>query len=142
MRSDADRLQALEDREAIKEAVAKYSLYILTQETSKIAELFSEDGVFRIASANIHVAGRDALMAFYQRMTPGVAFPFVQTSTIEIEADRASHVGVMNNSAHVQGQTGYLGIYQDKLRRAEGRWLFTDRSFIFLQGEPTRPRPD
>jgi hypothetical protein len=33
------RLQALEDREMIKEAVALYSLYILNNEASKIPDL-------------------------------------------------------------------------------------------------------
>jgi len=136
MNALAERLQALEDREAIKETVARYSLHILQDETSKIPDLFTDDGGFRIASANLRIEGKAALTAFYNRMTPGVTYPFVQTSTIVIYGDTADHVGVMDNPSHVEGRQGYFGIYEDRLRRVDGRWLFVDRSFVFLQGEP------
>jgi hypothetical protein len=132
------RLQALEDREAIKEAVAMYSLHILNNEPSKVPDLFADDGVFRIESANLRIAGREALVAFYGRMTPGTTFPFIQTTAIVLNGDTAEHIGVMDNPAHMEGRKGYLGIYNDTLRRVSGRWLFTDRNFIFLQGDPAR----
>jgi hypothetical protein len=132
------RLQALENREEIKEAVAKYSLHILNNETSKIPDLFAADGVFRIASVGLNISGREALIAFFNQMPPGATFPFVQTTAIVLDGDTASHVGVMDNPSHIEGRKGYLGIYEDKLRRVDGRWLFTDRNFRFLQGEPGR----
>jgi hypothetical protein len=135
------RIQALDDREAIKEAVALYSLHILQAQTSKIPELFADDGVFRIESANLRIAGREALVAFFNRMTPGTTFPFVQTTAIVLEGDTARHVGVMDNPAYTGDRKGYQGIYHDALRRVGGRWLFTDRNFIFTQGGPPVPIP-
>ena len=130
------RLQALEDREAIKETVALYSLYILNNETSKIPDLFADDGVFRIDSANLRIAGRESLVAFFNHMTPGTTFPFVQSSAVVLDGDTARHIGVMDNPAYTDGRKGYQGIYQDALRRVGGRWLFTDRCFVFTQGGP------
>ena len=135
----AQRVQALEDREAIKEVVAMYSLHILNNETAKIPDLFADDGVFRIASAGLHIAGREALIAFYNRMSPGTTYPVAQTTAIVLDGDTATHVGVMDNPAHTGGRKGYLGIYEDSLRRVDGRWLFTDRGFRFLQGGPPTP---
>ncbi len=132
----AQRLQALEDREAIKEAVGLYSLHILNNETSKIPDLFADDGVFRIESANLRIAGREALVAFFNRMSPGTTFPFVQTTTVVLDGDTARHIGVMDNPAYTDGRKGYQGIYHDALRRVGGRWLFTNRSFVFTQGGP------
>jgi hypothetical protein len=136
MDSLLQRVQELEDRETIKEAVAMYSLYILNNETSKIPDLFADDGVFGIESANLRVAGREALIAFFNYMKPGSTFPFVQTTAIVLNGDTARHVGVMDNPSHIEGRKGYMGIYNDTLRRISGRWLFTERSFTFLQGDP------
>jgi ketosteroid isomerase-like protein len=130
------RVQVLEDREEIKEAVGKYSLHILNNEAPKIPDLFAEDGVFRIDSVGLNITGREALIAFFSRMTPGATYPFVQTTAIVLDGDTASHIGVMDNPAHIEGRKGYFGIYEDRLRRVDGRWLFTDRSFRFLQGGP------
>ena len=130
------RLQALEDREAIKEAVALYSLHILNNETSKIPDLFADDGVFRIESANLRIAGREALVAFFNGMTVGTTFPFVQSTAVVLDGDTARHIGVMDNPAYTGGRQGYQGIYHDTLRRVGGRWLFTDRRFHFTQGGP------
>jgi len=133
------RLQALEDREAIKEVVALYSLHILNNETSKIPDLFADDGVFRIESANLRVAGREALVAFFGRMAPGVTYPVVQSTAVVLDGDTARHIGVMDNPAHTGERTGYQGIYHDTLRRVGGRWLFTERCFVFTQGGPPIP---
>jgi hypothetical protein len=130
------RLQALEDREEIKEAVAKYSLHILNNEPAKIPDLFAQDGVFHIDSLGLNIAGREALVAFFNQMGPGTTYPFVQTTAIVLNGDTASHTGVMDNPSHIEGRKGYFGIYEDKLCRVEGRWLFADRSFRFLQGGP------
>lgn len=135
MTSPSDRILALEDREQIKEVVALYSLYILQGQASRIPELFTEDGVFR-TSLDLRVQGRDDLVAFFSRMPPGVTFPIVQTTTITLDGDTAHHVGVMNNPAYLEGRAGYMGIYEDRLRRIEGRWRFSERSFTFVQGEP------
>ena len=136
MESLARRIQVLEDREEIKEVVAKYSLHILSDETAKIPALFADDGVFRIDSSALRIAGREALTAFYKRMSPGTSFPVVHSTTIVLEGDTAQHIGVLDNPAHVEGRKGYLGIYHDQLRRVDGRRRFTERSFTFLRGEP------
>lgn len=134
----AERVQALEDRDQIRETVANYSLYILQNQTFKIPELFTDDGVFR-TSGDLRVSGRADLIAFFGKMTPGVTFPIVQTTSIALTGDTATHVGVMNNPAYVEGRSGYMGVYEDQLRRSEGRWRFSERSFTFLQGQP-KPR--
>jgi hypothetical protein len=131
-----DRLEALEDREAIKEIVATYSLHILRDRPSEIPALFIDDGLFRIDSAGLHVSGREALTAFFSRMTPGASYPLVQPAVIKLDGDTALHIGVMENPSHQTGRPGYFGIYEDRLRRTNGGWRFIERSFTFLQGGP------
>lgn len=131
-----DRIRKIEDREAIREAVAAYSLRILKNEFDSIADLFCNDGVFHITAANLHIVGQEKLKAFFGMMRPGVAFPFVQTSTIAIAGDEARHVGVMQNVAPRPDAPCYLGIYDDRLRRVDGRWLFAERLFRFVLNDP------
>ena len=135
MNSIEDRIQALEDRAEIAEAVSKYSLFILAGEAGRIPELFTDDGIFAIRSGNLLVEGRDALVAFFGQMQPGSAFPFVKTDTIELRGDEADHTGaMMGNPAN--GRIAYLGIYKDKMRKSGGRWLFAERNFTFIYGDP------
>lgn len=140
MSSIESRLQKLEDRESIREAVAAYSLRILKHEFASIPELFCDDGVFHIAAANLNVVGQEKLKAFFGMMRPGVAFPFVQTSTITIDEDVATHVGVMQNVAPTAEAPTYLGIYHDRLHRVEGGWLFAERRFRFVLNDPYAPK--
>lgn len=134
------RLQNLEDRESIREAVAAYSLRILNHEFASIPDLFCEDGLFHIAAANLNIEGREKLNAFFGMMRPGVAFPFVQSSAITVDGDEATHVGVMQNVPHTSDAPCYLGIYNDRLRRVEGRWLFAERRFHFVLNDPYAPK--
>lgn len=135
MTSIEERLGALEDRVGISEAVATYALHIMRGEAVNIPDLFTADGRLVIESGQIDVAGREALEAFFGRMQPGTAFPFVRTSCIELDGDHAVHTGVMMSQA-VGERSGYIGIYTDQMRRVSGRWLFTERRFVFSQGDP------
>lgn len=139
MASVEDRLSNLEDREAIREVVATYSLHILNNDFAQIPDLFCHDGAFHISSANLHVVGREKLAAFFGAMRPGTAFPFVQTSAISISGDEASHLGVMQNPPAQPNAPCYLGIYEDKLRKVADRWLFAERHFRFVLNDPYAP---
>jgi uncharacterized protein (TIGR02246 family) len=127
------RLQALEDRAEISAVVSAYSLRILEGEVSRISELFTDDGVFVVESAKVHIVGREQLIAFFGKMAAGTTYPFVRTAAIVLDEDRAEHTGVMLTPAG-DARGAYLGIYKDKLRKVDGRWLFAERSFKSLIG--------
>jgi hypothetical protein len=130
------RIWQLEAREEIRELMSTYALRIIGAEKERIAELFTEDGVFEIKSAKLRVVGMDALRAFYRRMEVGASYPMPHLGIITIQGDVAQHVGSMDNPAHNIGRSGYCGIYRDELRKVNGNWLFAVRSFEFLQGAP------
>lgn len=127
------RIDILESREAIKEAAAAYAHGIIGGGEG-VAALFTDDGVFRIDDANLKIEGREALDAFYGRMQVGTSYPFTCDHIINIDGDDATLVCSMDNPAHDEGRKGYCGIYHDTMRRVNGKWLFAERSFIFLQG--------
>lgn len=127
------RLEMLEDRNAISEVISLYSLLILQNEAKRIPELFTDDGIFQ--TSGIRLEGQDQLKGMFESMAPGVTFPLVRPAVITIDGETATHVGVMQ-SPPAAGRDGYVGIYTDSLRKSGGRWLFTMRDFNFVQGGP------
>jgi len=130
------RLAAIEDREKIREAAAAYSQNIVAGEAFRNAELFTDDGVFHIDSIRLRVEGKASLAALFGRMRPGTSFPFIHGHMIQLAGDEATHTCTMENRGGDEGESGYGGIYLDRLRRVAGRWLFVDRGFTFHKGQP------
>ena len=127
-----ERIRVLEAREAIKEARANYARYATRGEFSKIADLFTVDGVFT-PPGHAGLQGREAIRAFLSGMKPWQVAPLIHNEVIEIHGDEATGSCAMDMRFAPNYPDGFLGYYTDRLRKENGAWLFTARTYVFVE---------
>ena len=131
-----DRLQAIEDREQIRELTARYCHAIAAADVAGIVELFCEDGSFCIDDRVIK--GTAALEEFYSSVLSTPPIPFIQNHVIdELHATQAR----ARSSAEIRmSQDGEsitaAGWYDDSFQRIDGQWKFHERKFKFFHAVP------
>jgi uncharacterized protein (TIGR02246 family) len=134
-----DRLQAIEDREDIRELTARYCHAIAAADVAGIVGLFCEDGSFCI---NDQVTtGTAALTEFYSTTLAGTPpMPFIQNHVIdelnesEARARCSAEIRLIQNGEAVTG----AGWYTDTFRRVDGQWKFLTRKFHTFHMVPLR----
>jgi hypothetical protein len=132
-RSEAERLGELEDREELRELIARYALR--TALGVSCADLFTDDGAmaYQFPGADVHVtSGRAALDEGYGAMAqaPQADRPLPMLHNIVLEVDRDHAIGLSSNEVRVAQDGRSMvgsGVYADTFRREEGRWLFARR---------------
>ena len=83
-----DRIQAIEDREAIRELTTRYCHAIAAADAATIVDLFCEDGAF--ITGDRESRGKDALQKFYGGLAKQPPIPFIQNHVIdELSSDTA-----------------------------------------------------
>lgn len=122
----------VEDIVAIEQLVARYNHAIDAGDGDGYAATFLEDGCFQIAGRE-PVRGRAALAEMVRRTTGRVRH-FVSNLLIEGEGDAATMRAYLDAIPRGGGAVGTTGVYEDTLRRVDGRWLFVERRFT-----PDRP---
>ena len=138
-RSLEERIQQIEDREAIRELVATYCLVVDSRDMENIAECFCEDGGMTSRDGIMNAVGRAAVIKqFHQRFAVlGPSFHYTHDHAIWFDeqepGDRA--FGLVNSHAEVvrNGRPMIAAIrYEDEYRRASGRWRFRMRTLSFF----------
>ena len=127
-------LQALLDREAIRELPVLYCHYVWKNDVAGIVGLFSEDGVFDAPGLG-RVTGRTQLQAAYERALKGLApKPFIHNHVVTLEApDRATGNCYVELRALNQPEAGTItGYYDDVYVKENGRWRFRERKATLL----------
>ncbi len=127
-----ERLGVLEAREAIKELRARYAMHATRGEFSKLADLFTADGVF-VPPGAPPVRGREAIRASLSRMGAGQVAPLIHNEIIEIDGDEAHGSCAMDMRFAPNHPNGFLGYYTDRLRKENGAWMFTERAFVLVE---------
>jgi len=131
----AARLEYLEDRAAITDLVGAYALHVAAADYSRLADLFTIDGIFR-AGTNV-VAGREVLRDFFSRsLVPGKTVPITGNLSLAIDNDEARCACLMATTYHSGKAGGFCGRYDDVIRREDGAWKFFSRHFTFYHGKP------
>ena len=143
------------DRDEILEVLARYARALEERDGTAVAALFAPGGEFTLlgrygrdgyVNAGVHVVGRDNIRAMIETgsMPPGRGMHYLTSDHIvEISGDEASmnaqFVAVESNAdlhsesrwsaaaGIVQGTLALtmIGRYDSRLRRIDGRWLFT-----------------
>jgi uncharacterized protein (TIGR02246 family) len=135
------QVQALTDREEIKELTARYAHGVARGEGAKVAELFTDDGVF-INRLNPNdpptvVRGREALQKFYTNIRRNTALPCIHNHLITLAGDEATGTCSIEVRITMKNQSMIgSGYYEDRFRRENGRWKFVERDCTFFHFVP------
>jgi ketosteroid isomerase-like protein len=136
------RLARLEDREQIRELVARYGYVVDARDIDGIPLLFTPDGRFRSKDGVIDAAGRPEVVKAFHGRYSALTFSLHWTHDVIVELDpqdpdRAtgivgSHAEVCRNGVPMVTALRYDDVY----RRHEGRWRFADRLLSFVYYVP------
>jgi ketosteroid isomerase-like protein len=128
----------LEDREEIRELYSRYALAIDNGQYDAWVDCFTEDGVFESSRFGKHtgVQGLKRFTAIYRESLGGAQVRHVINNlTFQIEGDSA--IGncylLYYHCKAMKVQQMSVGQYRDKLRKANGKWLFESRQ-VALDG--------
>jgi len=144
------------DRAAIEDLMARYLFALDYNDLDSFIGMFTDDAEFEFARGR--VAGRDNILAavkgFKLRIgehykdedgNPAVLRHVLAHTAIRVEGDRAwtraQWFEMANDGPGKSLKMGTFGIYEDQLRRVDGRWLFSERRILneFLPGRESGP---
>jgi uncharacterized protein (TIGR02246 family) len=137
MSSLEDRIQNIEDKDAIRELTAKYCYAVVAQDSKALINMFTEDGVFDM-SPEMHFEGRDQLAKLYTDKIDEVApKPFIQSHVITVNGDNATgncavEIRLIDDGKAVTA----CGHYNDTYRKVDGDWKFARRDFQLYHWVP------
>jgi hypothetical protein len=144
----------MSDRDEITEALSRYARALEDRNGEAVAALFAPNGTFQLFGRNgrdeyvaqTKVAGRDNIRAMIERgsLPPGHYMHYMTGDHIvDITGDEASlqaQFVAVESSTGIQSESKWtvgasmlqgsfaltmIGRYESRLRRIEGRWLFT-----------------
>lgn len=149
-----DRIRRLEDREAIRELVARYGLAMDERDMDEVRRLFAPDATLRSEDGVFAATGIDEIVATFEgrwaALGPTLHVAHGQTISLDDhDADRAT--GRVTSHAEVvrDGTTMVAAVvYADGYVRLDGEWRFADRNMAYFYYVPvetyaeTLPRRD
>jgi ketosteroid isomerase-like protein len=144
------------DRAAIEDLMARYLFALDYNDMETFATMFTQDAAFDFARGRVE--GLDNIIqtvkAFKERIgavyvdedgNPAILRHVLAHTTIRVEGDqawtRAQWFEMANDGPGKSLKMGTFGIYEDRLRKVDGRWLFAERKILndFLEGRHTGP---
>jgi hypothetical protein len=154
-----ERVQVLEDRNAILELIATYARGVARRDRERVLRCFASDGVFDVGP--VRLSGRDEIREFLQDLRPDTphlagfdeatgSTPTNSNVVIECDGDKArsTSTAIVVHAGRRAGEPIVMvrgTEYEDELARIDGDWLFTSRrhrtvwEFEARGAEPTAP---
>ena len=132
------RLRRLEDREAIKELIARYGLVMDDRDMQAMPSLFTADVHIRSPDGVMDARGRDAVVDMFEGRFAvlGPSNHFTHDKIIRFDdADPHRAYGTVLSHAEMnrKGQPMLAAIrYSDTYAREDGMWRFAERIFAFF----------
>ena len=135
-----ERLQVLEDVEAIKKLKARYTLAVDARDAEGIVSLFTADGVWDGGSFGRY-EGTDAVRSFFRLVPERLSFfvHYVSNPLIEIDGNRATGSWyLLEPCTFAQGNRPVWGSarYEECYRRVGGEWKFEEMRLVSLFWTP------
>ena len=144
------------DRAAIEDLMARYLFALDYNDLDSFIAMFTDDAVFDFARGRIEgkAAILEAVQSFKARIgehykdedgNPAVLRHVLAHTAIRVEGNRAwtraQWFEMANDGPGKSLKMGTFGIYEDKLERVDGRWLFSERRILneFLPGRESGP---
>ncbi len=134
------RLKRLEDRESIRELVARYGQVVDDRDIAGIEALFTPDAIFRSRRGEMHAVGLAAVMdnfrGRFEAMT--ASNHFVHDHIITFDNDDEARGFVTSHAEVVREGVPLLVAmrYDDRYRRIRDRWKFVAREVSFFYYVP------
>ncbi len=144
------------DRAEIEDLMARYLFALDYNDMDTFETMFTDDAEFEFARGR--VAGKanimDAVKGFKKRIgehykdedgNPATLRHVLAHTAIRVQGDRAwtraQWFEMANDGPGKALKMGTFGIYEDKLVRVDGRWLFSERRIMneFLPGRESGP---
>jgi uncharacterized protein (TIGR02246 family) len=115
-----------EDREEIRDLVARYCLYIDTGQADRWAALWTEDGEFDLGDGHV-VSGRAALGEHAAQMPAGQTHHLAINLVIDVDKDQAT----CEESTILTSKGAIIMVARvhDECRRVDGAWRLAKKSF-------------
>jgi uncharacterized protein (TIGR02246 family) len=139
-----DRLQRLEDREAIRAVMAEYGRTLDARDFAGFAQLFARDAEF--AGGTASAKGRDEIGALLGRLiqtnypdSQGKNLHLFTNETIDVSGDTATAVSkgaFVGSRTTNQPELLQLATYRDQFVREDGRWKFKRRQILAPSPSP------
>jgi SnoaL-like domain len=141
MGSNNDQIQALLDREAIRDLPLRYCDCVWRDDIDGLVKLFAKDGEFVIAhlGAESGATGHADLRKFYSEGLKIGPRPFIHNHVITLE-DSTHATGrcyLALHSLHENMQFIGAGYYQDTYIKVKQKWKFQRRHFTALRFDDT-----
>jgi ketosteroid isomerase-like protein len=126
-------IEVIADRVEVEALRGEFTDAAMMRDYSRLAGLFTADGVLRIPDASIELAGQDEIRTWGERV-PTVVELFVQTThpgVIRLDGDTASGRAYMSELIRLRDGSSHLNyaIYHDQYRRTPDGWRFTERVY-------------
>ena len=126
----------LEDKDAIREVIARYSFCFDDARFDDWAAMFTEDAIFEV-KGHYMLEGRAAIRELGNTVPknakglPGMKH-FMMNQIIDVQGDRATatcYLLLLREGTPLA--VDIAGRYEDELVRQDGRWLFAKRTVFF-----------
>lgn len=132
----------LEEKDAVRELLARYCFHFDNGEFERWLTLFTEDAVFDLGTRG-RFQGRDALRNFLQIVPLTNGLPMIRHCVLNVivavdgqRATAQSYVVVLRGGGH-ELAVSIAGRYEDQLAKVGGEWRFAERKVLFdLMGAP------
>lgn len=136
----ADRLRALEDREAIRDLIARYGPLADNGDAEAVAALFTEDGIYAVGGMG-EAQGRAAIAALitgpvHQALMAGGCAHVLTSPAIDLDGDRAAARCHSIVFRHEDGEWVPVRVAANRwaLVRGNTGWQVTRRDNALLDG--------
>jgi uncharacterized protein (TIGR02246 family) len=144
------RVQALEDREAIRTLWAEYGRTLDARDFAAFSQLFARDAVF-VGGSGPPARGPAAIGAALEKAigtnypgSKGRNFHLYFNESIDLHGDEGAAVSkggfVMASSDNSKADFLLLATYRDQFVREDGRWKFKRREIVGGIPVPRAPR--
>ncbi|MCR9259365.1 MAG: nuclear transport factor 2 family protein [Pseudomonadaceae bacterium] len=131
-----EKINALEDREAIRELTAEYCHSIAAGDGTAVTALFCDDGAFVMGERRVD--GSAELSSFYAALSDNPPIPFIQNHVIDSLTPTKAQGRCSVEIRMVRDGTAITaaGWYRDTYKKIDGTWKFSERVFITFHMVP------
>jgi hypothetical protein len=123
------KIQRLEDLDAIRTLVHRYAHLVWSNKPLDAVDLFAVDGVVDMGPDGGLIEGKESLREIYKdKVNTMLLHPFIHNHIIDLNGDEASGIAYLDLRCVRDGESLMgSGYYEDRYVREAGEWKFKVR---------------